>query len=141
MELVVDTSIVFSLFKSDSSTNKLLKEHKIKLFAPKELIEELYKYSELICSKSEITKEKFLEDISLLPEFIDLRNASSLFEDKADKLISHKTDVPFLALALELEIPIWSNDPHFKEQLLVEVFTTKQLVDKLKSSGNEFSTE
>lgn len=61
MKLVVDTSIVFSLFKSNSFTNKLLKENKIELFAPKELIEELSKYSKLICSKSRITKEKFSE--------------------------------------------------------------------------------
>ena len=127
MELVVDTTIVFSLFKANSFTNKLLGEYKIKLFAPRELIEELSKYSELICSKSNISKEKFLKDISLLSELIELKNASSSFEDKADKLISHKTDVAFLALALELNIPIWSNDPHFKEQSEVPVFTTEEL--------------
>jgi len=127
MELVVDTSAVFSLFKSNSSTNRLLKENNLELFAPKELIEELFKYSELICSKSKISKEKFLEDISLLPELIELKNVSHFFEDKADKLISHKTDSPFLALALELNIPIWSNDSHFKEQSLIKVFTTSEL--------------
>lgn len=132
MKLVVDTSIVFSLFKAGSSTNKLLKEYKLELFAPKELIEELYKYSEDIASKANISNERFLQDISLLSEFIELRNASKSFEDKADKLISHKTDVPFLALALELKIPIWSNDPHFKEQSLVKVYATGELLSELK---------
>ena len=127
MKLVVDTNIVFSLFKSDSFTRKLLKEHKLELFSSNTLIKELHKYSKLICSKSEITKEKFLEDVSLLPELIKLRNASQFFEDKADKLISHKTDVPFLALALEFNIPIWSNDLHFKEQSSVKVFNTEEL--------------
>ncbi len=129
MKLVVDTTIVFSLFKANSFTNKLLKKYKIELFDPSELIEELSKYSELICSKSDISKEKFLEDISLLSEseIIKLKNALSSFEEQADKLISHKTDVPFLALALELNIPVWSNDPHFKEQSEVPVFTTEEL--------------
>ncbi|MBI4116889.1 PIN domain-containing protein [Candidatus Pacearchaeota archaeon] len=140
MELVVDTSVVFSLFKSDSFTNKLLKEYDLTLFAPEELIEELSKYSEIICAKSKIAKEKFSEDVSLLSKFIELKNSPRSFEDKADGLISHKTDVPFLALALELNIPIWSNDPHFKEQSSVEVFTTKELVDKLKLLGHKFST-
>jgi len=127
MKLVVDTNIVFSLFKRDSFTNKLLKEYKIELFAPNELIEELYKYSELICSKSKIAKEKFSEDISLLSEIIELKNASKFFEDKANELISHKIDVPFLALALKLNVPIWSNDLHFKEQSSVKVFNTEEL--------------
>jgi len=127
MKLVVDTNIVFSLFKRDSFTNKLLKEYKIELFAPNKLIEELYKYSKLICSKSEITKEKFIEDVSLLSKIIELKNTSQFFEDKADKLILHKIDVPFLALALELNIPIWSNDLHFKEQSSIKVFNTKEL--------------
>ena len=135
MKLVIDTSIVFSLFKSDSFTNKLLKEYKIELFAPKELIDELSKYSDLICSKAETTKEKFSEDISLLSELIEFKSASPSFENKANKLISHTSDVPFLALAMELDIPIWSNDPHFKQQSLVKVFSTEELV-KLFSKIN-----
>lgn len=127
MKLVVDTSIVFSLFKSNSETIKLLKEYNFELFSPKELLEELLKYSDLICSKSNISKELFLEDVSLLPELIELKTSSQTFKDKADKLISHKTDVPFLALALELNIPIWSNDNHFKEQCSAKIFTTKEL--------------
>ena len=133
MKLVVDTNIIFSLFKSNSFTRKLLKEYKLELFSSNTLINELHKYSELICSKSEITKEKFLEDVSLLPELIELRNTSQFFEDKADKLISHKTDVPFLALALELDIPIWSNDLHFKEQSSVKIFNTEELIELLSS--------
>ncbi|MFA6023477.1 MAG: PIN domain-containing protein [Candidatus Pacearchaeota archaeon] len=133
MKLVVDTSIIFSLFKSDSETNKLLKEYKFELYAPKEMLEELSKYSDLICSKSGVSKIIVLENISLLPNLIDFRNASNFFELEAEKLISHKTDVPFLALALELNIPIWSNDLHFKEQCSVKVFTTTELKKLLDS--------
>mgnify|MGYP001558440413 CR=1 FL=1 len=133
MKLLVDTSIVFSLFKSNSETIKLLKEYKFELFSPKELIDELFKYSNLICSKSKISKELFLEDISLLPELIELKNPSQAFKDEADKLISHKTDVPFLALALELNIPIWANDKHFKEQCSAKVFTTEELKEFLEA--------
>lgn len=127
MKLVVDTSIVFSLFKSNSFTTKLLKEYKIELFAPKELIEELSKYSELICSKSKISKQSFLSYLDSFSENIELKRPSQVSLSKADKLISHKTDVPFLALALELNIPLWSNDLHFKEQSLVKVFNTEEL--------------
>ena len=127
MKLVIDTNIVFSLFKSNSFTNKLLKEYKLELFAPEKLVKELHKYSRDICSKADISEEKLLEDISLLSEIIEFKNPLPSFEDKADKLISHKEDIPFLALALELNIPIWSNDPHFKEQSEVPIFETDKL--------------
>ncbi len=38
------------------------------------------------------------------------------------------------SLALN-KCPIWSNDPHFKEQSLVRVFTTEELVEYLKSKN------
>ena|SRR3989344_280584 len=133
MKFVVDTSVIFSLFKASSGTNKLLKEYRFELFAPKKILEELSKYSGLICSKFGISKDKFLEDVSLLPNLIEFRNASHFFESEAEKLISHKTDVPFLALALELNIPVWSNDEHFKEQGSVKVFTTTELKEFLDS--------
>ena len=131
MELIIDTNIVFSLFKSESFTREILAKHKIKLFSPEKLIDELKKYSKLICSKSNISKSKFLFNISLLPEIIELKKVEKIFKSKAKKLISHKSDADFLALALQLNIPIWSNDSHFKEQSSVKVFTTKDLVKLL----------
>ena len=40
-------------------------------------------------------------------------------------------DADFLALALTLKASVWSNDPHLKQQSLVEVFTTGELIDML----------
>ena len=54
MKLVVDTSIIFSLFKPNSFTNKLLREFSFELFSPPKIVEELVKYSDLICSKAGI---------------------------------------------------------------------------------------
>ena len=133
MKLVADTSVIFSLFKSDSFSNKLMREYNLELFAPENLVEELKKYSEIICSKSGISEEKFLENISMLSRLIELKNAPSDFEDKARRLVKHESDAPFLALALELNIPIWSNDEHFKEQCSVKVFTTEELKNFLDS--------
>jgi predicted nucleic acid-binding protein len=127
MRLIVDTSIVFSLFKPDSFTRQLMSEHNFELFAPKEIIEELSKYSDLICSKSKISKDRFLSDVGKLSDLIEFKTPSHSFILKADKLISHKSDIPFLALAMEMNIPIWSNDEHFKKQDEVKVFTTEEI--------------
>jgi len=137
MKLVIDTNIVFSLFKSNPFTNKLLKKYKLKLFAPKKLIEELQRYSEEVCLKAKVSKEKFLEDISLLPEIIEFRTPLPSFKEKAKKLILDKEDAPFLALAMEINIPIWSNDTHFKQQPIVETFTTKELAENLLKGEKE----
>ncbi len=133
MKLVIDTNVLFSLFKSGSFTNKLLKKFKFELFAPKETIEELEKYSKIICSKSKISKQSFSSHLKFLSKFINLRRPSQHSLLKAKELISHKTDVPFIALALELDIPIWSNDLHFKEQSSIKVFNTEELKEFLDS--------
>jgi len=40
-------------------------------------------------------------------------------------------DSPFLALAMYLDCPIWSNDGHFKRQDVVKAFTTRELMNLL----------
>jgi predicted nucleic acid-binding protein len=52
MKLIVDTIVVFSLFKSDSFRRQLLSEHNFELFAPKFALEELFKYKEELIDKS-----------------------------------------------------------------------------------------
>ena len=41
-------------------------------------------------------------------------------------------DSLFLALAMSLNCPIWSNDVHFKRQKIVKTFTTRELISSLK---------
>jgi predicted nucleic acid-binding protein len=127
MKLVVDTNIIFSLFKSDSFTRRLIKENNLQLFAPEEIVEELRKYSDEICRKAKIEKKKFLEDIILLNKIIEFKKPSEISLEFAKDLISDKADEVFLALAIELKIPIWSNDNHLKEQTSIKVFTTPEL--------------
>lgn len=44
-------------------------------------------------------------------------------------------DTPFLALALQLGSPIWTNDNHFKELQDVVVYSTRSLIEHLRSKG------
>src|SRR3989344_2273779 len=53
------------------------------------------------------------------------------FLDKSIKNLPDPKDAPYLALALLRNASIWSNDPHLKEQSLVKVYTTKELVEAL----------
>ncbi len=38
-----------------------------------------------------------------------------------------KNDVVFIAAALALNCPIWSDDKHFKKQKEIKIFTTKEI--------------
>lgn len=41
-------------------------------------------------------------------------------------------DKMYFALALKLNIPIWSNDKELKKQKRVKVYTTEELIEEMK---------
>jgi len=38
-------------------------------------------------------------------------------------------DVPFIALALKMDVPIWSDDKHFEEQNKVKILKTRDIIE------------
>jgi len=54
------------------------------------------------------------------------------FLSKAKEISPDPDDVDFFALAFKLECGIWSNDAELKKQSLVEIFSTKDLVERSK---------
>ncbi|MCP5104970.1 MAG: hypothetical protein GY950_16405 [bacterium] len=56
-------------------------------------------------------------------------NAFSGFLKEAEEEMKDidKKDAPFVALALKLKIPVWSNDLHFKKQKKVMSYTTDEI--------------
>ena len=133
MKLVVDTNVAFSLLKKDSFTKQLAKKHSLKLYSHFFILEELSKYSELLCSKLKISEDKFERIKKILSRLVNLKvKVSPQQLNWAKRLISDPKDSPYLALALKLNIPVCSEDSHFKEQSVVEVFTTKELKEFLE---------
>ena len=127
MKLVVDTSVAFNLFKRDSFLMKFICENEFELFAPEQLFEELNEHSAKVCRLSGISQNEFEKVEVLLREMIDTEVVNKESLERCESLIPHKEDAPFLALALKLDIPIWSDDRHFKRQKRVKVFTTEEL--------------
>jgi len=144
MELVIDATVLFTGLIGTGVTKEIIFSSKVKLYAPEYLFDEFEKHKSRIKKLSELSSDeidlickKLKQKIKSVP-----KENFDRFLKQANSLISDKEDTEYIALSLSLnKIPIWSNDPHFKEQALIEVLTTKQLVDKLKSSGHEFSTE
>ena len=132
MELVVDTNVLFSFFKSDSSTRKIIVGTSLTLYAPQETFTELIKYTNEICEKSCITKKEFNRIRKILSSLIKTIPQSTFRKevDSATSFLSDaaKEDAPFIGLALHLGIPLWSNDKTLKRQDKVTVISTSDLL-------------
>lgn len=143
MELVLDATILFTGLIGTGVTKEIIFSEAVELYAPEYLFDEFEKHksrikrlSELSSDEIDLICEKLKQKIKSVP-----KEKFEMFLEQANSLILDKDDTEYLALSLAFnKIPVWSNDPDFKGQSIVEVFTTKQLVDKLKLLGYEFST-
>jgi len=108
---VVDSSIVFSLVikgKQSAYLDFFLND-RLELYAPEEIIYEFRKHSKKLRDKSDTFEEAMFlafSFIRIMPRefYIDvMQKAYNIckFDEK---------DTPFIALALKLGIPIWTND-------------------------------
>ena len=128
MKFVVDANILFSLAKPSSATNSIISSFSLKLIAPDFALIELHKYKEELSKKSGLDFNSAIKSLKEKVIFVDKSEYSELIKKFSSK-ISDEKDIVYLALASKLELPIWSNDKHLKEQSDIEVFTTAELIE------------
>jgi predicted nucleic acid-binding protein len=139
---VIDTNILMSaLIKDTNFSVKLLKSEFLDLYYPEDGLSEIEYFRDYIISKRERTSQiksfdyalKFiLEYVHVIPP--ELYSSSFKFAYDIMKYIDEK-DTPFLALALQLKCPVWSNDKHFKKQSIAEVYTTVNISRLLRNTS------
>jgi predicted nucleic acid-binding protein len=138
LRLIVDTNVMFSFFWENSITKKLLLNQNNLLFAPEFALEELKKYEKEIIHKAKITKKEFSEirkELAILIEFIPLEEYKQ-FLKKGLIASPDSNDVDFFALAIKLELPLWSNDNLLKNQNIIQVLNTKEILQKSSVEDN-----
>ena len=103
------------------------------MYAPDFFIEEFIKYEDLILKKTHRTKEKYIEILHCLKDTITTipEEEFSEFLDEALKVSPDEKDAPYIALALKLNISIWSNDKKLKEQNRVKICSANEVIDIL----------
>lgn len=133
MMLVLDNNIFFSLMKPNSVNSYLFSALKAKFFAPEYAKLEFNKYKEVCLFKSKLSKHEFEIRQAEVEEVIKFSKSSEYkrFLKEAINALPDTKDSPYLALALFKKASIWSNDPHLKEQSLVKVYSTKELIEML----------
>jgi len=132
MELVINANILFSMAKSESKTREIISLFPLILHSPEFALKEIKKYKKEIMSKANI--QDFEEFIKLLKErinFINLEYYKSEIK-KCKNLIPDEKDTEYLALSKKLKIPLWSNDKLLKNQTMINVINTPELVDLLE---------
>lgn len=105
------------------------------MFSPEFALEEINSHCDEILKKTDISLEEFKKlrkELAILVEFIPLEEYSS-FMEKASA-IPDTDDIDFAALALKLDCPIWSNDKELKQQSVVKIFSTSDLISFLSET-------
>ena len=136
MKLVLDNNILFSLMNPNSVNTYLFFSLNVKFIAPEFIKSEFNKYKEDCLFKSKLSEHEFeirQVEVESNIDFFKLLEYK-YFLKESSKVMPDQDDIDFLALALKLNCSIWSNDFHFKQQSLIKVFTTAELINKLLKS-------
>lgn len=139
MKFVIDSNVLISALIADSVTRELILEMEEELYSPDFLESEIEKHKDLIREKSDLDSTDLDSLLTILIENIFVV-AEETYEKKlkmADEAIGDidKKDVPFLAVALEKDAMIWSDDKHFEKQDKVEVWKTEDMFSEFFEQG------
>jgi len=135
--IVVDVNVVISslLTKGDSfkvfAINFMTK--KFDFIAPELLLLELNNHKKEIISRSKISEDDFNEVKSFIIEqisFIPRQNFEDCLDNAKKILSNHQKDIPYLALAMKTNCPIFSGDKILKELSPIDVYNPKEMLDK-----------
>jgi len=121
--VVIDTNLIFSaLVPKASQIREILFESNMIFYSPNILISEIYKHKEKLLKSSKLTESEFylyfngiIERIKFIPtDFISTESRQKAYD------LCHDIDVkdtPFIALSIELSIPLWTGDKKLKDGL------------------------
>ena len=137
MELVVDTNVVIAGFLRSATTRELLLDGRLVLHAPEYLLTE----AERVLSAPRLRRRLGSlspDDVRALLSQLTSRMRiapTSTFRLKlpdAKALVADPEDASFIALALHLQLPLWSNDAPLRTQNVVRVYTTDDVLSLLQ---------
>ncbi len=138
MKLIIDTNILISAIIKNSVTRKILLSPYFEFCVPEFTFIELDRHFELLKNKTGLSETNLKSVIKIITENIDVipkskfQTHTSIAFDEMKNI--DEFDTPFLALALSFNNDgIWSDDKHFKKQKLVQVWTTRDMLDNMEN--------
>ena len=134
MRLVIDANEIFSFFNAKSKARELALRFDVLLFSPYFAIDEIKKHELSVRKRFSLSERQFsliLRFLQYVITFVPMSEYEE-FVPEAERISPDPNDIDFLALALKLQSPLWSQDKALKSQLKVEVLSTAELVKKLE---------
>ena len=126
--VIVDTNLIFSaLIPKASKIREILFESNMTFYSPNFLITEIYTHKDKLLKNSKLNDSEFylyfngiIEQIKFIPaDFIGKDSRQKAYDLCKDVDIK---DTPFIALAIDLGVPIWTGDKKLKEGLKLKGF-------------------
>ena len=125
-KVVVDTNKILAATIKPGRVRTLLYQAPITPIAPTQVLKEVEEHSQEISRKVGMRREEFLTLFEkLIEDTITLTTISKPYIEKAKRMAStfDPDDWPFIALALQYNAPIWTNDIELiKHSLEVEIY-------------------
>jgi len=128
--MIIDNNVLFSLMKPDSSASRIFELTEIEFEAPAFIKSELDEHEGECMAKSGLSKPEFrIRKAEVFSQILFISvEVYKQFLKKALASVTDQDDAPYIALALAIKQPIWSNDMELKKQRLAEVLTTEDLI-------------
>ena len=147
MRLVADSNVLFTFFWKNSALMGILRQD-ARLFSPEHSLAEIDEHRQEIIEKTGLTESEFdalQARLSLQVEFVpksaygmhlaEVEKLASIFPDSEKASIMKDCD--FLALAILLQCPLWSNDKMLKKQGNIPVLSTLEAIMLVEPKARE----
>ena len=132
MEVVLDANIIFSALIKDSYIRHFLLLSGYAFYLPEFVFEEISKHINTLIEKTMLTETEIKQ---ILDEIILRTNIKILpfaefeeYAEKAKQISPDPNDIHYFALALKLKCFIWSNDKKLKEQNVIKIYSTEEIM-------------
>jgi predicted nucleic acid-binding protein len=128
---VVDTTVLAAwLLKPDGLTGKIIRSLELELYAPYKSVDELWEHKVEWSSRNpDIDITRFVDQLGV---YVSIKNVDQGSQWMTEALSIMREidpdDAEFVGLALMLDVPIWSYDPHYRRQRRVKVVDSRDIV-------------
>jgi predicted nucleic acid-binding protein len=134
--LVVDTNILIAAMLKAGTTRNLLFNSTFSLYAPEHITSEIFKYKKEIMEKGKMDENSFGLVFSLVlsqVRIVSKEEFSGKIKEATHICEKHPEDVPFVALALHLRVPVWTHDKAFSKHSEIKTVSTQEIIELFKA--------
>lgn len=130
--VAADSNVLLSAEIGKAASRVFVEVPELVVVTTEENIAEVEEYLRELAGKYGLDLDQLLDTLALPPVNRYAESAYISHVEEARRYLADRDpdDVPLAALALELEIPVWSNDRDFKS-VPVKLYTTAQLLKAL----------